>query len=90
MPGLNRFRGEPATSYHLLAGKNNENHGDLGLPPRRNVFRQGSHRQREAVSFHPEKIYAKFTQYESHAALGVRDSVIVQVTPEKKFSWGFD
>ena len=37
-----------------------------------------------------KKIYAKYTQYESHAAIGVRDSVIVEVTPEKKFSWGFE
>jgi nitroimidazol reductase NimA-like FMN-containing flavoprotein (pyridoxamine 5'-phosphate oxidase superfamily) len=35
-----------------------------------------------------KKIYAKFSQYESSAPLGERDSVIVEVTPAKSFSWG--
>ena len=35
-----------------------------------------------------KEIYAKYTQYESKAAIGERDSVIVEVTPDKKFSWG--
>jgi nitroimidazol reductase NimA-like FMN-containing flavoprotein (pyridoxamine 5'-phosphate oxidase superfamily) len=36
------------------------------------------------------KLYAKFQQYPSQAAIGDSDSVIVRVTPEKKFSWGFE
>jgi nitroimidazol reductase NimA-like FMN-containing flavoprotein (pyridoxamine 5'-phosphate oxidase superfamily) len=35
-----------------------------------------------------KKIYEKFSQYEKSAPLGERDSVIVEVTPERKFSWG--
>ncbi len=36
------------------------------------------------------KFYAKYPQYESAAPLGERDSVIVEVTPERKFSWGIE
>src|SRR5262245_36537201 len=36
-----------------------------------------------------KKIYAKFSQYQESAPLGERDSVIVEITPERKFSWGF-
>jgi len=36
------------------------------------------------------KLYAKFLQYRTDAAIGDSDSVIVRVTPEKKFSWGFE
>jgi nitroimidazol reductase NimA-like FMN-containing flavoprotein (pyridoxamine 5'-phosphate oxidase superfamily) len=35
-----------------------------------------------------KRIYAKYPQYESKAAIGERDSVIVELKPEKKFSWG--
>jgi coenzyme F420-0:L-glutamate ligase / coenzyme F420-1:gamma-L-glutamate ligase len=35
-------------------------------------------------------IYEKFAQYESQAALGVGDSVVVEVTPTRVFAWGFD
>ena len=35
-----------------------------------------------------KKIYAKYSQYEANAPLGDRDSVIVEVTPARKFSWG--
>lgn len=37
-----------------------------------------------------KKIYSKFSQYESDAPLGDRDSVIVEVTPDRKFSWGLE
>jgi nitroimidazol reductase NimA-like FMN-containing flavoprotein (pyridoxamine 5'-phosphate oxidase superfamily) len=37
-----------------------------------------------------KKIYAKYSQYERNAPLGDRDSVIVEVTPERKFSWGIE
>ena len=37
-----------------------------------------------------KKIYAKYSQYEGSAALGDRDSTIVEVTPERKFSWGIE
>jgi nitroimidazol reductase NimA-like FMN-containing flavoprotein (pyridoxamine 5'-phosphate oxidase superfamily) len=37
-----------------------------------------------------KKIYDKYSQYEDSAPLGERDSVIVEVTPERKFSWGFE
>ena len=37
-----------------------------------------------------KKIYEKYSQYEQSAPLGERDSVIVEVTPEHKFSWGIE
>jgi nitroimidazol reductase NimA-like FMN-containing flavoprotein (pyridoxamine 5'-phosphate oxidase superfamily) len=37
-----------------------------------------------------KKIYNKYSQYEESAPLGERDSVIIEVTPEHKFSWGFE
>ena len=37
-----------------------------------------------------KKIYAKYSQYQTSAPLGERDSVIVEVTPERKFSWGIE
>jgi len=35
-------------------------------------------------------LYAKYPQYEPEAALGVGDSVIVEITPTHVFAWGFD
>ena len=35
-------------------------------------------------------LYRKYPQYPSEAALGERDSVIVEVSPTRIFSWGFD
>ena len=35
-----------------------------------------------------KRIYGKYLQYESKAALGERDSVIVEIQPDGKFSWG--
>ena len=35
-------------------------------------------------------LYAKYPQYESDAALGDRDSVIVEVTPKHVYHWGFE
>src|SRR5262249_51817001 len=37
-----------------------------------------------------KKIYTKYSQYERSAPLGERDSVIVEVRPERKFSWGIE
>jgi len=37
-----------------------------------------------------KKIYDKYSQYEQSAPLGERDSVIVEVTPKHKFSWGIE
>src|SRR5262249_32369315 len=34
------------------------------------------------------KLYAKYPHYEKDAALELEDSVIIELTPEKKFSWG--
>jgi general stress protein 26 len=36
-----------------------------------------------------KKLYDKFLQYEPSAPLNPDDSVIVEVVPETKFSWGF-
>jgi nitroimidazol reductase NimA-like FMN-containing flavoprotein (pyridoxamine 5'-phosphate oxidase superfamily) len=36
------------------------------------------------------KIYAKYLQFKSEAPLGEKDSSIIEVNPEKKFSWGLD
>jgi PPOX class probable F420-dependent enzyme len=35
-------------------------------------------------------LYAKYPQYEREAALGDRDSVIVEVVPDHVFHWGFE
>jgi nitroimidazol reductase NimA-like FMN-containing flavoprotein (pyridoxamine 5'-phosphate oxidase superfamily) len=37
-----------------------------------------------------ERLYEKFPQYPSQAALGVGDSVVVEVRPTRVFAWGFD
>ena len=34
------------------------------------------------------KLYAKYPHYESDAAIEASDSVIIELAPEKKFSWG--
>jgi general stress protein 26 len=36
------------------------------------------------------KLYAKYPKYEAGAALDPADSVIIELLPENKFSWGFD
>jgi len=58
----------------------------------RGVMFQGKARIVKAGEFRNlrKKIYAKYSQYEESSPLGVRDSVIVEVTPENKFSWGFE
>jgi PPOX class probable F420-dependent enzyme len=35
-------------------------------------------------------LYAKYPQYPEMSAIGERDSVIVEVTPRRAFSWGTD
>jgi nitroimidazol reductase NimA-like FMN-containing flavoprotein (pyridoxamine 5'-phosphate oxidase superfamily) len=35
------------------------------------------------------KIYAKYPKYESEAPLEPGESVVVELTPQKKFTWGF-
>jgi len=37
-----------------------------------------------------KKLYEKYPQYEREAALGDRDSVIVEVAPDHVFHWGFE
>lgn len=37
-----------------------------------------------------ELLYRKYPQYPQEAAIGERDSVIVEVTPRRVASWGFD
>jgi nitroimidazol reductase NimA-like FMN-containing flavoprotein (pyridoxamine 5'-phosphate oxidase superfamily) len=56
----------------------------------RGVMIQATARIVNATEFRAlrKRIYAKYPQYESEAALGERDSVIVELKPEKKFSWG--
>jgi hypothetical protein len=34
-------------------------------------------------------LYQKFAQYDASAPLAEGDSVIVEVTPQQMFSWGF-
>ena len=36
------------------------------------------------------KLYAKYPHYETDAALDPADSVILELIPEKKFSWGLN
>ena len=56
----------------------------------RGVMIQATARIVNATEFRAlrKRIYAKYPQYESEAALGERDSVIVELKPDKKFSWG--
>jgi nitroimidazol reductase NimA-like FMN-containing flavoprotein (pyridoxamine 5'-phosphate oxidase superfamily) len=58
----------------------------------RGVMFQGKARVLNAKEFREfrKKIYAKYSQYEESAPLGDRDSAIVEVTPNRKFSWGFE
>jgi nitroimidazol reductase NimA-like FMN-containing flavoprotein (pyridoxamine 5'-phosphate oxidase superfamily) len=36
------------------------------------------------------RLYAKYLQYPAQAAIGDRDSVVVEVTPRRVYAWGFD
>src|SRR5262245_20147834 len=36
------------------------------------------------------RLYAKYPQYPTEAALGDDDSVVVEITPRRAFAWGFD
>jgi nitroimidazol reductase NimA-like FMN-containing flavoprotein (pyridoxamine 5'-phosphate oxidase superfamily) len=36
------------------------------------------------------QLYAKYPQYPAEAAIGDRDSVVIEVTPRRVFAWGFD
>ena len=58
----------------------------------RGIMFQGEARIVSAKEFREvrKKIYAKYSQYERSAPLDERDSVIVEVTPERKFSWGIE
>jgi hypothetical protein len=58
----------------------------------RGVMLQGQARivNKEEFRTIRKRIYEKYSQYEQSAPLGERDSVIVEVTPERKFSWGID
>jgi nitroimidazol reductase NimA-like FMN-containing flavoprotein (pyridoxamine 5'-phosphate oxidase superfamily) len=58
----------------------------------RGVMFQGKARVVNAKEFREfrKKIYAKYSQYEHSAPIGERDSVIVEVTPEHRFSWGIE
>jgi nitroimidazol reductase NimA-like FMN-containing flavoprotein (pyridoxamine 5'-phosphate oxidase superfamily) len=58
----------------------------------RGVMLQGKARIVNAKEFREcrKKIYSKYSQYEQSAPIGERDSVIIEVTPERKFSWGIE
>src|SRR5262245_52517505 len=58
----------------------------------RGVMIQGTARIVNVAEFRRlrKRLYAKYPQYESEAALGERDSVIVELTPDRKFSWGLE
>ena len=58
----------------------------------RGVMLQGQARIVDKNEFRTirKKIYDKYSQYETSAPLGERDSVIVEVTPQHKFSWGIE
>ncbi len=36
------------------------------------------------------RLYAKYPQYPAEAAIGDRDSVVIEVTPRRVYAWGFD
>jgi nitroimidazol reductase NimA-like FMN-containing flavoprotein (pyridoxamine 5'-phosphate oxidase superfamily) len=58
----------------------------------RGIMLQGTARVVNAKEFRElrKKFYAKYSQYESDAPIGERDSAIIEVTPERKFSWGIE
>ncbi|HYR83116.1 MAG TPA: pyridoxamine 5'-phosphate oxidase family protein [Terriglobia bacterium] len=58
----------------------------------RGVMIQGKARLVDKKQFQElrKKMYVKFSQYESNAPIGERDSVIVEVTPGRKLSWGLE
>ena len=58
----------------------------------RGIMVQGKARIVNAKEFRQirKKIYAKYSQYEQSSPLNERDSAIVEVTPERKFSWGIE
>jgi PPOX class probable F420-dependent enzyme len=58
----------------------------------RGVMLQGKARIVNRTEFRRvrRKIYEKYLQYERTSPLGDRDSAIIEVTPEHKFSWGFE
>jgi nitroimidazol reductase NimA-like FMN-containing flavoprotein (pyridoxamine 5'-phosphate oxidase superfamily) len=58
----------------------------------RGVMIQGQARIVPTAEFSAKRkrIYEKYSQYESKAAIGARDSVIVEVQPDRKFSWGLE
>ena len=58
----------------------------------RGIMFQGEARIVKAKEFREirKKLYAKYSQYEDSAPLGDRDSVIVEVTPKRKFAWGIE
>jgi nitroimidazol reductase NimA-like FMN-containing flavoprotein (pyridoxamine 5'-phosphate oxidase superfamily) len=58
----------------------------------RGVMLQGQARIVDKNEFRTirKKIYDKYSQYETSAPLGERDSVIVELTPQHKFSWGIE
>jgi nitroimidazol reductase NimA-like FMN-containing flavoprotein (pyridoxamine 5'-phosphate oxidase superfamily) len=58
----------------------------------RGIMLQGTARIVKTKEFRElrKKFYAKYSQYERHAPLGERHSAIVEVTPERKFSWGME
>jgi nitroimidazol reductase NimA-like FMN-containing flavoprotein (pyridoxamine 5'-phosphate oxidase superfamily) len=58
----------------------------------RGIMIQGTGRIVNGTEFRRlrQRIYAKYPQYESKAALGERDSVIVELKPVTKFSWGLN
>jgi nitroimidazol reductase NimA-like FMN-containing flavoprotein (pyridoxamine 5'-phosphate oxidase superfamily) len=56
----------------------------------RGILIQGEARVVQPAAFRRlrKKMYAKYLMYESMAALGDHDSVIIEITPRRKFSWG--
>ena len=58
----------------------------------RGIMVQGKARIVNAKEFRQirKKIYVKYSQYEQSSPLDERDSAIVEVTPERKFSWGIE
>jgi nitroimidazol reductase NimA-like FMN-containing flavoprotein (pyridoxamine 5'-phosphate oxidase superfamily) len=56
------------------------------------VMVQGSAKVVEPAAFRRIRklLYEKYPQYPSEAAIGERDSVIIEVSPAHVFSWGLD
>jgi len=56
----------------------------------RGVVVQGSARVHARNPTFRRILYLKYPQYPGEAALGDKDSVVIEITPRRVYAWGFD